>query len=68
MLNWFDVQALENCVDEGLIKGFGLSDFNSQQIQEILDKGRIKPAILQVSGHFIVDSAVILKSLYILVF
>ena len=42
-------QALEECVDEGLIVYcIGVSNFNSQQIQEILDKARIKPAVLQV--------------------
>ena len=41
-------QALEECADEGLIRSIGVSNFNSQQIQEILDKARIKPAVLQV--------------------
>jgi diketogulonate reductase-like aldo/keto reductase len=41
-------KALEACVDEGLIKSIGLSNFNSVQIQNILDNCRIKPAVLQV--------------------
>ena len=40
--------ALEACVDEGLIRSIGLSNFNETQIQEIYDNGRIKPAMLQV--------------------
>lgn len=40
--------AMEKCVDEGLVKSIGLSNFNSQQIQNILDNCRIKPAVLQV--------------------
>jgi diketogulonate reductase-like aldo/keto reductase len=43
--------ALEACVDEGLIKSIGLSNFNETQIQEICHKGRIKPAVLQVEIH-----------------
>jgi diketogulonate reductase-like aldo/keto reductase len=35
-------------VDEGLVKGIGLSNFNQQQIQNILDNSRIKPSNLQV--------------------
>jgi len=42
-------QALEECVDEGLVKHLGLSNFNSEQIQEVLDHSRIKPAAIQVS-------------------
>jgi len=41
-------KALEECVDEGLIRSIGVSNFNSEQIQEILDKGRIKPAVQQI--------------------
>jgi len=43
--------ALEACVDEGLIRSIGLSNFNEKQIQEIYDNGRIKPAMLQVEVH-----------------
>lgn len=41
-------QAMEDCVDEGLVKYIGLSNFNSEQIQRILDVARIKPVINQV--------------------
>lgn len=39
---------MEDCVDEGLVKYIGLSNFNSEQIQRILDVARIKPVINQV--------------------
>ena len=39
---------MEKCLDEGLVKSIGLSNSNSVQVQEIIDKGRIKPAVLQV--------------------
>ena len=41
-------QILEDCVDEGLIKAIGVSNFNSKQVQMILDACRIKPANIQV--------------------
>lgn len=41
-------KALEECVKEGLVKSIGLSNFNHQQIQDILDNSVIKPAVLQV--------------------
>ena len=44
--------ALEACVDEGLIRSIGLSNFNETQIQEIYDNGRIKPAMLQVLPEY----------------
>jgi len=44
-------KALENLVDLGLVKHIGFSNFNSQQIQRIIDNARIKPAVLQVEMH-----------------
>ncbi|KAJ8298867.1 hypothetical protein KUTeg_022927, partial [Tegillarca granosa] len=41
-------KALEDCVDEGLTRSIGLSNFNSKQIQRILDEARIKPSVVQV--------------------
>lgn len=44
-------KALEECVEEGLCKAIGLSNFNSAQIQAILDGCKIEPAVLQVEIH-----------------
>jgi diketogulonate reductase-like aldo/keto reductase len=44
-------KAMEKCVDEGLVRSIGLSNFNSQQIQDVIDNSRIKPAVLQVELH-----------------
>jgi len=42
---------LEKAVDQGLTKSIGVSNFNIQQIQSILDVCRIKPAVNQVECH-----------------
>ena len=42
------LQAMEKCVDEGLVKNVGLSNFNSIQVQNVIDNCRIKPSVLQV--------------------
>ena len=41
-------KALEDCVDEGLVKDIGLSNSNKQQIERILEIARIKPSNNQV--------------------
>jgi diketogulonate reductase-like aldo/keto reductase len=42
-------KAMEECVKLGLTKSIGLSNFNSQQIQRILDIATIKPVVNQVT-------------------
>lgn len=39
---------MEKLVEEGKVKAIGLSNFNIQQIQRVLDNCKIKPAVLQV--------------------
>jgi len=51
---------MEKAVDDGLIKNIGLSNFNSQQIDEVISIARIKPAMLQVECHpYLVQSELI---------
>ncbi|KAK7574430.1 hypothetical protein V9T40_011621 [Parthenolecanium corni] len=44
-------KAMEKLVDEGLAKSIGLSNFNSQQINEVLAIAKIKPVTNQVECH-----------------
>ena len=43
--------ALESCVDAGLTRSIGLSNFNSEQIAGVCEGARIQPAVLQVEIH-----------------
>lgn len=45
-------RALEECVKLGLTKSIGLSNFNSEQIQRVLDIATIKPVVNQVIYEF----------------
>nr|CAB3220819.1 aldose reductase-like [Phallusia mammillata] len=44
-------KEMEKCVEMGLTKSIGVSNFNSQQIQQIVDNCKIKPVTNQVEGH-----------------
>ncbi|XP_067893158.1 aldo-keto reductase family 1 member A1-B [Heterodontus francisci] len=44
-------KALEGLVKKGLVKAIGLSNFNSRQIDDVISKATIKPAVLQVECH-----------------
>ncbi|XP_048485829.1 uncharacterized protein LOC105392607 isoform X2 [Plutella xylostella] len=45
---WF---AMEKLVHKGLVKGIGLSNFNSSQVSRVNEKGSIKPLVNQVECH-----------------
>jgi len=44
-------RALEGLVDEGKCKAIGLSDVSLDQVKEIFEAGRIKPAVVHVESH-----------------
>jgi len=44
-------QEMERMVDLGLAKSIGISNFNTMQVQRIVDMARIKPANIQVECH-----------------
>lgn len=41
-------KAMEKLVTKGLVKAIGLSNFNSRQIDDIINIASVKPAVLQV--------------------
>lgn len=44
-------KGMEECYEQGLAKAVGLSNFNSKQIQRIIDNSNIVPANNQVESH-----------------
>jgi len=44
-------RAMEGLVDEGKCKAIGLSDVSLEQVKEIFEAGRIKPAVVHVESH-----------------
>ena len=48
-VNFVDTwKAMEDCVKSGLTRSIGVSNFNSKQVQRILDNCTIKPVTNQV--------------------
>jgi diketogulonate reductase-like aldo/keto reductase len=44
-------KALESLVDEGHCKAIGLSNISLEQLKEVFESARIKPAVVQVESH-----------------
>jgi len=44
-------RAMENLVDRGMCKAIGLSDVGLDQLREVFDQSRIKPAVVQIESH-----------------
>ena len=67
-------KLMEKAYKEGKVKAIGLSNFNTKQIQEILDLCEVKPAILQKEVHpysqenelkaFLSDECIVIQAWY----
>uniref|UniRef100_UPI0035902F7B aldo-keto reductase family 1 member B1-like n=1 Tax=Myxine glutinosa TaxID=7769 RepID=UPI0035902F7B len=44
-------KAMENLVDEGLVKSIGVSNYNITQLERLLSVARIKPLAIQIELH-----------------
>jgi len=44
-------QAMEECVDKGLVKNIGVCNFSIKKLSELLDKEDIRPAVNQIELH-----------------
>src|SRR5262249_18889650 len=44
-------RAMEELVDRGLCGAIGLSDVSLDQLNEVFDRARIKPAVVQIESH-----------------
>ena len=53
-------KAMEKLIEKGLVRSIGLSNFNSAQITDILEKCKIKPAVNQVECHPFLNQAELL--------
>lgn len=43
--------AMEACVEKGLIKSIGVSNFSAKKLEDLISKAKIKPAVDQVEMH-----------------
>jgi alcohol dehydrogenase (NADP+) len=44
-------RAMEKLVDRGMCKAIGLSDVGIEQLREVSEQARIKPAVVQIEAH-----------------
>lgn len=44
-------KALEKCVEKGLVKHIGISNFNAGLIRDLLTYAKIQPSVLQIEHH-----------------
>ncbi|XP_004211107.1 aldo-keto reductase family 1 member A1 isoform X1 [Hydra vulgaris] len=54
-------KEMEKAVDDGLVKSIGLSNFNSQQIDDVCTHARVMPQMLQVECHPYLTQELLIK-------
>ena len=54
-------RAMEKLVDSGKCKAIGLSDVSLEQVREVFEPARIKPAVVQVESHPYLPQAELLE-------
>ena len=54
-------KAMEKLVEKGLVRSIGVSNFNSAQISDIIEKCKIRPAANQVECHPFLNQDKLLK-------
>lgn len=54
-------KSMEKCVELGLVKSIGLSNFNSQQVTRVLESCKIKPVVNQVECHAHLNQSKLIK-------
>jgi len=55
---------MEKCVQSGLTKSIGISNFNIKQVKEILEIATIKPVVNQVIVTEIIGQIITLKNCF----
>ena len=45
-----DAGSLERAMDEGLVRGIGVSNFSERQLAELIRVARVKPAVNQTKS------------------
>ena len=54
-------RGMEHCVRLGLVRSIGVSNFNSSQLQRILDRCSIKPVVNQIECHPYLNNAQLIR-------
>ncbi|XP_023029501.2 aldo-keto reductase 1B isoform X1 [Leptinotarsa decemlineata] len=54
-------RGMEECVRLGLAKSIGLSNFNSKQVQKIVDNAKIQPVVNQIEVNIFLNNKKLIK-------
>jgi len=54
-------RALEDCVKKGLVRSIGVSNFNKEQLEDLLKECTIKPVVNQIEFHPYIQSKTLVE-------